>query len=349
MLSTENNSQKISLKEFMLKAEELFWFYVSKWRIFFLCGIFSIGLALMYYFLQTPKYTSTTTFVLTTDSKSGGGGLASLAGQLGVDLGSGGEGAFTGENIIELFKSKLLLKRALFTTIPEKKKLLVNYFAEVYGHAEKWSKNPYLASSFPFPDKSNKITPIQDSLLSEIHTSILEKFLSSKRKDKRLSFYEVSTISKDQYISTYLTKFLVAETSSFYIETKTFQAKANVELLQREADSLRSTLRGLIVASASAVDRTYNLNPALQAQRAEIQQNQSRASVIGPAYGEVVKNLEIAKINLQRETPLFQIIDSQELPLRKQKKGLLGLLISFGLSFVFITAAALLIKWLNKD
>ncbi|MDD3196201.1 MAG: hypothetical protein PHU68_10455 [Paludibacter sp.] len=38
-------------------------------------------------------------------------------------------------------------------------------------------------------------------------------------------------------------------------------------------------------------------------------------------YGEVLKNLETLKLDLARETPLVQIIDTPRYPLKKDKLG----------------------------
>ena len=105
-------------------------------------------------------------------------------------------------------------------------------------------------------------------------------------------------------------------------------AKSSLDMLQREADSLRYLLGGAITTAAAQTDETFNLNPAYQVQRSSSQKSQVQATVLGTAYGEVVKNLELAKITLQRETPLYQILDEPSLPLKiaaKSKKTYLVL------------------------
>ncbi len=90
-------------------------------------------------------------------------------------------------------------------------------------------------------------------------------------------------------------------------------------MLFKEADSLRNVLGGAITSAGSQTDLTFNLNPAYQVQRSGVQQSQARAAALGQAYGQVLQNLEIAKITLQRETPLYQIIDEPTLPLEAYK------------------------------
>lgn len=132
------------------------------------------------------------------------------------------------------------------------------------------------------------------------------------------------------------------QTAKFYIETKTSLAKQNLLMIQQEADSLRQLLGMTIVSTAAETDRTFNLNPALQQQRSSVQKGQFRTTVLGTAYGEVIKNLEIAKITLQREKPLYQIIDMPNEPLKKNKlskqKGLIygGLIGTILMSLVLL-------------
>jgi capsule polysaccharide export protein KpsE/RkpR len=108
---------------------------------------------------------------------------------------------------------------------------------------------------------------------------------------------------------------MLNQTSRYFIQTKTDVAATSVILLKREADSLSLALRNAYNSTAEMIDRTYNLNPSVSIQRSGTQFNQAKATAISAAYVEVMRNLEIAKINLQKETPLFRIIDEPELPL----------------------------------
>lgn len=53
--------------------------------------------------------------------------------------------------------------------------------------------------------------------------------------------------------------------------------------------------------------------------RSSGQFTQAQATALGASYNEVMHNLEVAKINLQTETPLYSIIDEPELPLPAQQ------------------------------
>lgn len=311
-------SDEISLKELILMIGRWVRFLVSRWKTILLVGLAGAVIGLGYSFLIKPTYTGALTFVLANESKAGG--ISSIAGQFGIDVGgnmTSEDAAFEGENIIELLKSRRIVHDALFKSVPPKGNLLVNLVGEKSGLYEKWRDNKHLYGSIPI--SSSSTVPLQDSLIDVMHDYIVKHYLVVSKPDKKLSFYTLVTTSPDETISVYLTRNLVEAAAGMYIATKTKTAKNNLDMLQHEADSLRGRLEGMIYQTASKTDQTFNLNPALQAQRAGIQQSQVQAQVLGVAYGEVIKNLELAKISLQKSTPLYQVIDAPDFPLVRKK------------------------------
>ncbi len=317
-MTAAENTDEISLRDISFGVKKFFRFLLSIWLPILLAVIIGGSVGYVISKLIKPKYTATLTFVLSSESKTGS--LSGLASQFGLDFGlNAGNDVFSGENILTLFRSKKMIKSVLFKKPPEHDEILINMLARDLELDRKWAKKQRTKDLFPFPQNQEQLSPIQDSLVREVYYIITEKLMTVSRPDKKLSVYELSTTSTDQTFACYLTKYLMAETAKFYIETKTSISKHNLQMLQREADSLRGLLGGTISSTASEAERTFNLNPALQAQRAPAQKSQVKATVLATAYGEVIKNLEIAKIALQKETPLYQIIDEPELPLKAKK------------------------------
>lgn len=343
---TQPEQGEITLKDISQKVNKWFKYLWSKWLLILITGITGGAIGLGYAFFAKPEYTGSLTFVLS--SNSSGGSLASLAGQFGFNLGMNNDDAFAGDNIMELFRSQKIIKSSLFRKVPGTNTTLINLVAEKGQMPEGWQKYPSLKNVYPFPEDAGKLTPVQDSLVSEIHDYLLKENLLIERPDNKLSFYKVSTTSGDERISCYLTNFIVEEASKFYIETKTKSAKDNLAMLQHEADSLRTLLGGTITSTAAEVDKTFNLNPAYQVQRSGAQQGQFRATALATAYGEVVKNLEIAKITLQREAPLYQLIDTPKIPLKMEKPSKLISLIIGGLLAGFLLVMFLTAKYIFK-
>jgi uncharacterized protein involved in exopolysaccharide biosynthesis len=308
--------ENLTLGDFLYKQKERFSYLQKKWKLLLLTVVISGGLGLVSKLFVKQKYNAKLSFVLSSDSK--GGGISGLASQLGFDFGgSGGNDVFAGDNILTLFKSEKMIKPVLFKKPPHQNDILANIIVKEWKWDKEWASNARTKNSFPFPGDMLKLSAVQDSLLREVHSTIVEKSLAVSRADKKLNVYTVNTTSTSEIFACYLTQFLMDETARFYIDTKTSISKRNLLMLQKEADSLRYLLGRNITSTAASVDRTFNLNTALQVERAATQKSQANSTVVATAYAEVVKNLEIAKITLQKETPLYQIIDVPYLPLKR--------------------------------
>jgi hypothetical protein len=319
--------QEISAKELAQKLKSLIQYLLSKWIWICIAGIIGGTIGLIYAWNYKPKYTASLSFILSGNADASSG-LLGLASQFGFNMGSSGNNTFSSDNIISLMTSRNIVQKALQKVVPEKNETLINLLCRDLKLDEGWNKSERTKGSFPFPSDSSKITDVQDSLMRNVYESVTKDFLEVSKPDKNESVFLVSTVSRDELFAHYLTKSLVNVTTKFYIDTKTKTAKDNLDMLQHEADSLRNLLSGSISSTAKIYDYTYNLNPAFQLQRAPAQEGQMNIQVVGTAYGEVLKNLELAKITLQQQTPLYQIIDEPHLPLVAEKPGrLLSLII----------------------
>ncbi|MDR0792083.1 MAG: hypothetical protein LBE82_02150 [Chitinophagaceae bacterium] len=310
---------EILLKDFILKVKGWWKYLLSKWLVICITGLIGGGLGLTYAIIKKPTYTGTLVFVLSNNSQNTSGGLASIAGQFGIDIGGGNSGAFEGDNIIELLQSRRIIKGALFKKNADDSTILANIIGENADLFKAWKQKEGLEHSVPFPSDVTKLSPVQDSLVTVMYDFVLKSYLNVFKTDKKLSFYQISVTAPKEIVAVNLTKNTVDEAAKLYIGTKTKTAKENLQMLQREADSIRGKLSGTLYESAATVDETFNLNPALQIQRVPIQKSQIQLQALAAAYAEVLRNLEIAKITLQKETPLYQVIDEPQAPLVKKK------------------------------
>jgi len=141
---------------------------------------------------------------------------------------------------------------------------------------------------------------------------------------------------------------LLKETSDFYIETKSKKARLNVDILQRQADSIRSELNSAITGVATTSDNVYNLNPALNVKRTPSIRRQVDVQANTAILTQLVAQLEMAKVGLRKETPLVQLIDRPILPLEKDKVGRLKSLILGGFLAGFLTVLYLVFGQLYR-
>lgn len=337
------SENQFTLKEVFQNLGEWFAFFLSQWKILILAGILGLGLGALVSMFKKPVFHAETSFVLEEGEGGGIGQMSGLASLVGVNLGSLGStsGLFQGDNIMELYRSDRMLAETFLSEFSETQ-LLIERFVEFQELDKKWAaKVDFSSLDFSIPRENFSIT--QDSVVKEVTKLVRENQLAVAKPDRKLSIIQVSISSKDELFAKAFNEKLVEKVNSFYLETKTKKTGENLAILQTQADSVRVILDESIGAYASATDRVPNANPLLSSATIESRKRQIDVQATGAVYQEIVKNLEIAKVNHRNNSPLIQIIDSPRLPLKRSEvrlvKGMVigaiitGLLMLFGLYF----------------
>lgn len=341
----ENHSEdEISLKELFQNGRNWSNYLFSKWKLILLSGLIGALLGLGYSFTKKPKYTATLSFALEDKSSGGATGLSSIASSFGLNIGGGEGGAFAGDNIIELMKSRFLIEKTLLTKVILNKKedYIVNRFI-VYNKLDKeWAKNPELAKLKFDSNKRENYSRAKDSVLGNINNIIATNYLEVSKKDKKLSIISVNVSSEDELFAKIFCENLVKNVTDFYIETKVGKSRKNVQLLESRVDSVKRELDQAMYGRASFADQ----NMALIRQSAAVPKlkQEMRVQMLGTMYGELVKNLELSKLALMRDEPLIQIIDNPILPLLKDEVGKLKSMIIGAILLIFSTLLFLVFK-----
>ena len=340
MQTPETQNDEISLKELVQKAGAWFAFFKSKWKIIFLAGIIGGLLGLGYSFTKKTIYTAKLSFALE-EKGTGGGNLSSLAAQFGLGIGGSEGGVFSGGNMIELLKSRFLIEKTLLTSvnINGKPDLLLNRYIRFNKLDKAWAKKKNLvALKFTNSDRT-KFTLQQDSVLGVISNGLIKNNIAVAQQDKKLSIINVVFASTDEIFAKVFSEKLIETVTDFYIETKTKKSRGNVMLLQNRADSVQRELNAALYGRAQFGDQ----NMGLIRQQAAVPKlkQEMRVQMLGTLYGELVKNLEFAKLTLMREEPLVQIIDQPILPLPKARLGKLKAMMIGGFLFGFLSLLGL--------
>jgi hypothetical protein len=187
---------------------------------------------------------------------------------------------------------------------------------------ESWKDNATFSSIQFLPSGDRKgYTRAQDSILGVMYTNLSTNGLSVGQKDKKVAIISIDVSSSDELFAKYFTEALVKQVSDFYIDTKSKKSRENMLILERQTDSIRRALNGAITGVAVANDNTFNLNPALNVRRAPSARRQVDVQANTAILTELVKQSELAKVTLRKETPLIQVIDRPILPLKKEKFG----------------------------
>ena len=347
------DNDEISLKELILKIKEWYQFLITKWRLIILAGIIGGLIGFTYAYFQKPTYKATLTFALEEDKGSGAmSGALGLASQFGFDIGGSGGGAFTGSNLIELMKSRLLVEKTLLNPIEIEGKSIsiAEYYIQINKMRKAWDKNPALKNIQFLPNADReKFTLQQDSILKGIYSGLTAPAnLTIGQKDKKVSITSIEVNSLNEKFSKIFCENLAKETSEYYVEIKSKKARLNVEILQKQTDSIRAELNSAITGVASAADNVFNLNMAMNVKRSPGARRQVDVQANTAMLTSLVTNLEMSKMALRKETPLIQVIDKPIFPLEKEKLGKLKSLVLGGFLAGFLTVLYFVFSSLYK-
>ncbi len=319
----ERNSNEIGYYDIVKTLVDNGRFIYSRWKVILFMAILSALLGILYGWLQKPVYIGQLTFVTENDNSSQLGMYAGIAAQFGIDIGGGSGSAFEGDNLIELLKSRSLVEKTLLSKAPSTGNgLLIDRYLLNHNMRIDATRNPSLQNHHFEPSASNN-TRAEDSLLSKVYENIIKSQLEIERIDKKLDIITITMKDNNEAFAKEFTERLTQNAIQYYTDYKSKRSRQNVQVLQKQTDSVRNMLFGNINEVAAMND--LNVNPVRQSVRTGSQRKQIDVQVNGALYGELLKNLELAKIVLRKETPLIQVIDSPKYPLKKKRLGrLLG-------------------------
>lgn len=355
MSPNNQHSPEISLKQLLTGVNVWIRYFVSNWLVVASVSLVGGILGITYAVLKKPEYVAITTFVLESgDNNSGGlGQYAGIASMVGIDLGGGGGGIFQGDNILELYKSRAMIRKALLSrNLAYSKALLIEEYIKINHLDDEWKDMVVMkalrfeadTSILPSPtfhaNNQSSLTRLRDSVINKVVEDINDKYLIVNKLDKKLNIIKVQVTATNEGFAKAFNENLVQQVNNFYVQTKTKKSLKNVKILEQKTDSVRMVMNGAIYSAVSVNDATPNLNPTRQVQRmAPSQRAQFSAETNKMVLGELVKNLEITKMNLLREMPLIQVVDEPVLPLHKVK---LGVAKSFTIGFVLFMVICVL-------
>ena len=314
----------IVLGDVIESIKRFFSYLRSQFKLIAFCAIIGLVLPLVYRALQKPAYAASTTFILEEKSASGGG-LAGLASQVGLDIGSLGSGSslFTGDNILDIIKSRVIIEKVLMTPISGNSgKTLADLYLEFSGLGERLP----VPVSFAIPAASVVApahTVYQDSVLYVMYEQIAKKNVSVDRLNKKGSIFKIVTVSQNQVFSKNFAERLLKETTTYYVNVKTSTAAANVKRLQARGDSLLRVLNAKSYNAASF--QILDPNVAYKSMSVPAEVSSRDKSIVFSIYAEVTKNLEMSRIALVSQTPVIQLLDVPKYPLMDDRKSFLFL------------------------
>lgn len=339
------SNDEISIQDLFGFFRKILFILKKKIRMIFLFGIIGFLLGLAFIKQRPTEYTSSISFVVE-ESSSGAGGISSLAGQLGMDIGGSGGGIFSGGNVIFFLQSQNLCREVLLTPIKGilPRTTLADRYSQVYGLNQKWAKR-LSVGSLPFMTKEGQeLTRLQDSLMQLVIKRILNNDLSVTKPDKKGSFVKVEMSSRDEIFSKMFCEILVQKAIDQYLESKNKYRIINVEQLQKRVDSLNSIMTSKTFSAAKSKQALVDLNPAIMNAPVTNDILTRDMAITYGLYASTYNNLQSSKSMLSQETPVVEIIENSRFPLRQNEEDNLKILIFSSLAGFLISALYLVLK-----
>lgn len=303
-----------------------FKYYIIIWAI-----IFSFA-GYVFTLVRKPTYSGKIVFAL--EQNNNQSSLLGLASQFGINFGSNGNG-LDGDNLLKVMKSRTIIQSVLLNksaVLPDQSFLIDHYIKTDKLLFKQFNKKKL------YPVSAIENSKISDSAIGVIYDRIVEHELKISKTNEKLSFVEVTYIGHDELFTDLFVRNLVDFSTRFYLENKFKTNRNNILRLQYKVDSVNFQLKEAMLDLA----KSQELNSFTTQNVAKVDPiiKQTRVTMLGALYTELVKNHEITKTLSIREEPVITIIDYPHYPLKvkefKLKFVLLGLF--FGLLTSFIGA-----------
>ncbi len=325
MVSDDEKKPSVSLNDVIIVVKR-YWKYIwkKKW-IVVAAGIICAVLGYIYVYNKTIKYTAVYVFTVGGDTPATPGlSITSLLG-----MGGGSMSAFSGDNVLELLKSRNMVENTLLSPCEYQGDTItfMEYSLICDSVREKCAAGKIDASdekmtsicdvSYPYGQDRKSFTRAQDSILMIVSSAMIKDNIFVSRRDKKLSYMEYQYTCPNEEFAMRFSAAHLKTVADFYTETKTSLSRRNLESFQQKADSVRRELDKTIAKSSAFYDGHRNASGSFVT--AQLKKYEIDIQVLTTTYQEIEKNIKVLELDLARETPLIQIIDKPFYPLPNDK------------------------------
>ena len=319
---------------------------LEKWWLFATVSLVFGIVGFLYALKQKPTYQSNLTFIIDQgNNTSGMSGALSLAAQFGFNIGGGVNEMFSGDNILEIVKSRHIIESVFLSvdTFDARPYTLIEFYRQKIPKVNENNTSVVKKAHFPVGITRASLNYVQDSVLYATYTNFVNFSLEADRPDKRLSIFSIRVKSENEKFTKVFTDKLIHATDNLYTDISSKKERQTLEILEQRVASMKGGLSESLSSKAASQD--VNLNPAFAESQVPLQKQQVNIQAYGSAYGEMFKNLEIARFQYLNKIPLIQIIDHADYPMKKITTSKLKTATLFALAGAFIT---FLLLWLIR-
>ncbi len=340
----DTHKKNISILDVQQRIKELWQFGLKNIKKLIIAGLAGLFLGIGFAFIKKPAYTGFLSFLLN-ENESMSISLSSIAGLAGFG-GNVGGGPVNEDKLMFLASSRQIIGSALLARTDNKTN--ADRFIETYNMLKSFKKDTALENFVVFEhfhlDSLNYAeNKIIDRLIKFIDDAKLLNIDSKKKSGGLVSqntgIVTIEFVSKNEDLSKLFVESIYANINTHFINKTIQRHVRNYNMIKHRADSLLGILSEKEHSGAQFVDE--NLNISKMVARVKVERTKRDLEMLYLMYGEVLKNLEIAKFSLENQTPLLQVVDSPTYPLKERRAskiifGLLGGIVAGIGCFLFL-------------
>jgi len=340
-------SEEITLREFILKIREYFYFLWGKKLWIILAGLVGVLIGFVVALRSPVTYAAELTYMVNEDEGNTFGGAGAILSQFGLNGGASSE--YNLDKIVALSKSRRILEKVLLdsTIIDGAPDLLANHLIRSLQLHDEWieSDNEEL-HGFYFPsDKLNTFTRTAKSAFKRVFSEVVgrekKKGIVSSGYSDDTGILRLSATTEHEDISIVIAEKLYVELAEYYVHQSTEKKRETVMQLNAKVDSINGVLQRAEYKLAQFQDRSLGVGQ----RRDQLEQGRlnREVQVLTIMYGEALKNRETAAFILESSTPFFQLVDGVMGPLKGRRMSKLITAVKYGVLFGFLMVGALIL------
>lgn len=323
--------------------------------------------------LTSPKYfTANSAFIpQTAESGKSGGGLSSLASLAGINLGSISAGSEIPPSLYPKLVSSVPFKKALLdskVTVSESgdKVTYRQYFTEIYSPDFLSIIKDY---TLGLPGRILKLIRGENKYLGKAESEGIirisrEEFKLFKLLESQLSvipnakegFVSISFVMPDPVMAAEMVKAAEALLQKEVINYKIQNAKEQLRFTEAQFKEKKEEFEKIQSRLANFRDRNQNIVSA--SVNNELLRLESEYNFSFSIYTELAKQLEQAKLQVSKDTPIFSVIQPVSVPIDKSAPNrpfilvvftLFGIIVGIGLVFSSEFLKGFKTRWINTE
>ncbi|TAE27308.1 MAG: lipopolysaccharide biosynthesis protein [Cytophagales bacterium] len=339
-----------------IRVSDIANFFKRNRRAMFIGGFVGLILGALFAFSKSNEYNSQVTVMPEIQGKAGGlGGLGSLAGLAGINIDnlSAGSDAIRPDlypNVIQTVPFALnLLEQPVFSKEFKKTQTLDAFLSQHNaGNWANWFSGLFSSGSSEKQELLDPkhtigalvITKHQDERVKEIQSRVTAQY------DKKSGIIALSATMPDPVVAATVAKRTLDYLTNYAIAYRTEKARQQVEFLNRQVAASKRRYQEAEVTLSSYRDRNRSL--FLNTAKIEEQRIQAEFMLAQDLYNNLSKQLEMAKIKVQEETPIFKTLEPVKVPLKKSGPKRTMIMAGFAVVGVVLALCINVAKQLSK-